>query len=117
MINNFKELEIWKLGIQIVKETYQLTGLFPQNETYGLSAQIRRAAVSVPSNIAEGFKRKHPKEFKQFLNIAFGSLAEVETQLIIAKELGYIDEQKVVRLSEKIELLNKMMYKLFTKIS
>ena len=75
----------------MVKEIYQLTSAFPQEELYGLSAQLRRSAVSVPSNIAEGAARSSKKEFLQFLSIARGSLSELETQVIIAKELGYVE--------------------------
>ena len=75
----------------MVKEIYQLTSAFPREELYGLSAQLRRSAVSVPSNIAEGAARSSKKEFLQFLSIARGSLSELETQVIIAKELGYVE--------------------------
>ena len=74
-----KDLRIWKKGIEIVKEVYRFTESFPQKEQYGLISQMRRAAISIPSNIAEGFKRYHNKEFKQFLYIALGSAAELET--------------------------------------
>ena len=80
----------WQTAIALVKEVYKLTQSFPSSEIYGLSAQMRRAAVSVPSNIAEGAGRTGPKEFAQFLSIAKGSLSELETQLFIAAELGYI---------------------------
>jgi len=85
MINDYKDLRIWQSGIDLVKKIYSATKGFPEEEKFGLTSQMRRAAVSVPSNIAEGFKRQHKKEFKQFLNICLGSLAEVETQLIISK--------------------------------
>jgi four helix bundle protein len=81
----------WKTAIVLVKVVYQLTQKFPAAELYGLSAQMRRAAVSVPSNIAEGAARTGRREFAQFLSIAKGSLSELETQLFIAAELGYID--------------------------
>ncbi len=95
-IKNHKDLDCWKESINLVKVVYQLTKSFPAEETYGLTNQMRRAAISVPSNIAEGAGRKNPKEFIQFLYIAQGSLAELETQLIIAEELGYTKHQKEI---------------------
>ena len=84
-------LETWKESIALVKAVYAATQIFPKEETYGLVSQLRRAAISVPSNIAEGAARTGRREFAQFLNVARGSLSELETQLIIAVELGYID--------------------------
>lgn len=92
-----KDLDIWKMSIDLVTLVYQVTKNFPKDEVYGLTNQIRRAAVSIPSNIAEGSARASQKELIQFLYIALGSLAELETQFIIANNLGYIsyDEQKI----------------------
>ena len=84
---SYKELIVWQKSIQLVKSVYRLTEQFPKSELYGLSSQMRRAAVSIPSNIAEGYKRKGRAEFLQFLSIAEGSSAELETQIIISKEL------------------------------
>jgi four helix bundle protein len=78
---SYQDLEVWKLSIEFVKEIYLITGKFPKSETYGLSNQIRRAAASIPSNIAEGQGRNSSKEFRQFLSIALGSVAETETQI------------------------------------
>lgn len=89
-IQSFRDLRIWSWGIDIVKKTYILTDRFPKKEMFGLASQMQRAAVSIPSNIAEGHIRSHTKEFVQFLHIALGSCAELETQAIIAFELGYI---------------------------
>jgi four helix bundle protein len=86
-IKSFKELIVWQKAIELVKETYKITREFPKSEIYGLSLQIRRAAISIPSNIAEGQLRKNLKEYLQFLRIAYGSSAELETQIIIAKYL------------------------------
>ena len=85
---SYQDLDVWKLSIDFVKQTYQLTQKFPKTEIYGLTNQIRRAAISIPSNIAEGQGRNSAKEFRQFLAIALGSIAEVETQLIIAREIA-----------------------------
>jgi four helix bundle protein len=87
-----EDLEIWKLSIRLVKETYLVTRSFPVEEKYGLSSQMRRAAISVPSNIAEGAGRKSKKEFDHFLSISLGSLTELETQFIISKELEFLSD-------------------------
>jgi len=84
------DLQVWQLAIRMVKDVYALTANFPPSETYGLTQQIRRAAVSVPSNIAEGAARNSTKEFLHFLGIARGSLSELETQIVIAREIGYL---------------------------
>jgi len=85
------KLDAWKQSIELVEEIYAITTLFPKSEMYGLTSQLRRAAVSVPSNLAEGAGRNGAKEFAHFLSIAGGSLSEVETQLIIASRLGWIE--------------------------
>jgi four helix bundle protein len=92
-VKSYKELLIWQKGIKIVVLVYKLTKDFPKDEIYALTSQLKRASVSVPSNIAEGFGRQTDKSFNHFLNIARGSLNEIETQLIIAKELGFIDNE------------------------
>jgi four helix bundle protein len=97
------ELVVWKEGVSLVKEVYQTTKGFPKEEVYGLTSQMRRAAVSIPSNIAEGAARNGDKEFLQFLSVARGSLSELETQVIIAKDLNYIKEDTT--LGNKIESL------------
>ncbi len=84
-----KDLEAWELSMQLVTDVYRLTSTFPKTELYGLSSQIRRSAVSVPSNIAEGAARRQNTEFRQFLYVALGSSAELETQLLIAINLGF----------------------------
>ena len=115
-IRSFKDLRAWQKGMELVKEIYKITKNFPSEELYVLSSQIRRAAISVPSNIAEGFRRKYRKEHKQFLNITLGSCAELETQVIIAKELGYIDTEKEAVLSELIDHICRMVVSLDKKI-
>lgn len=86
-----RDLDVWQRGMDMVAEIYQLTGHWPASEKYGLTTQLRRAAVSVPSNIAEGSARRTAADFSRFLDIAQGSLAEIETQLEIAKRIGLID--------------------------
>ena len=89
-MKHYKDLLVWQKAIALVTQVYVLTRSFPREEWYGLTSQIRRAAVSVPSNIAEGQARLTPGEFRHFLGIARGSLAELDTQLIIAEKLGYL---------------------------
>ena len=115
-IINFQDLRIWQIGIEVVKDIYILTKKFPKEELYGLTSQMRRSAVSIPSNIAEGFRRYHNKEYKQFLYIALGSCAELETQIIIAKELDYITETDKTELIEKIKYICRMTVKLINKL-
>ena len=93
-----------------------MTKKFPKEELYGLTSQMRRSAVSIPSNIAEGFRRYHNKEYKQFLYIALGSCAELETQIIIANELDYINETDKTELIEKIKYICRMTVKLINKL-
>ena len=99
-----KDLDIWKLGIELVERIYKKTQHFPKVEMYGLTSQMRRAAISYPSNIAEGAARNSKKEFLQFLYISLGSLSELETQLIIANRIGYLDSLEIV---DAIEVLRK----------
>ena len=87
---NYRELIVWQEAIKLAKVAYKLTEKFPRQETYALADQIRRAAVSVPSNIAEGQARRAPGDFRRFLHISLGSLAEVDTQLVLAQEFGYL---------------------------
>ena len=112
MTKSFRELLVWQKSMKLVTQIYKLTRTFPSFEMYGLANQIRRAAVAIPSNIAEGYIRKHKKEYAQFVNIAFASGAELETQLEIAKELLYVtDSDYSVTLSlldEVMRMLNKL---------
>ena len=114
---NFRDLDIWKLGKQLSLEVYELTEKLPGEEKYGLSSQMRRCAVSIPSNIAEGFNRFHNKEYRQFLYIALGSCAELETQLEIAKDLSYIDSDRGNKLIESITHESKMLRNLIKKLN
>ena len=114
---SFKDLLVWQRGIQLVKGVYLLTRGFPSEEKFGLISQMRRAAVSIPSNIAEGQARNTTGEFIQFLAIAQGSLAELETQLIVAAELGFCSSEAIGEISENILQLKKMLYALRAKLS
>lgn len=91
-IKSYKDLLIWQKGFEIVISTYKLTKTFPQEELYALTSQIKRASVSIPSNIAEGYGRNTDKSFSHFIDISRGSLYELETQLLIAKELDFIQD-------------------------
>jgi four helix bundle protein len=104
---NYRELIVWQEGIKLAKAVYKLTEKFPRQETYALADQIRRAVVSVPSNIAEGPARKAPGDFRRFLHISLGSRAEVDTQLVLAQEFGYLSREDVDVLDEQIQSLRK----------
>ena len=112
----FKDLRIWQKSIEIVSDIYLLTKKFPKEELYGLTSQIRRSAISIPSNIAEGFRRYHNKEYRQFLYISLGSCAELETQIAIAKNLKYITEEKEIELTEKLDHICRMTSNLIKKL-
>ena len=99
-----KKLDAWKISVELVKEIYKLRASFPKEEIYGLVSQMRRAAISIPSNLAEGAARKNDREFVQFLYIALGSLSELDTQIHIARELGYLRGKEV---GESAQLLDK----------
>ena len=116
-IKNFRDLKIWQKGIHITKHIYDITKSFPREELYGLTSQMRRAAVSIPSNIAEGFNRVHNKEYKQFLNIAYGSCAELETHTEISFQFKYLNKtQKELILSE-LNQESRMIVTLIKKLS
>lgn len=99
-----KKLEVWKKSIDFVTKIYKMTESFPDNEKFGLISQIRRSAVSIPSNISEGAARSSKKEFMQFLSIAQGSTSELETQLIISSNLGYLKNEDMCLLDELDEI-------------
>ena len=109
MLKNYKELKVWQRSYQLCLEIYGITKGFPKEEKYGLSSQIRRAAVSVPSNIAEGYGRKTTPEYIRFLYIAYGSNCELETQILLSKDLGYIEAGKIEFLQEGIEAVERML--------
>ncbi|HLB73073.1 MAG TPA: four helix bundle protein [Sedimentisphaerales bacterium] len=115
-IRNFRDLEVWKKGIEIAKDVYRMTGQFPREEVYGLTSQMRRASVSVPSNIAEGFNRLHNKEYSRFLYVALGSCAELETQVEISGELKYIDDKEKAILLEELDHESRMLRNLIKKL-
>ncbi len=103
-----KNMDVWKLSMDLVINVYELTAKFPTEEKFGLAQQMRRAAVSVPSNISEGSARKSPNEFVQFLHISLGSLAELETQLIISERLGF-NQNEMTRDYELVNRIRQMI--------
>jgi len=115
-MHRYKELEIWKRSINLIVSVYELTKEFPSEEKFGLTNQLKRAVVSVASNIAEGAGRNSNKEFNQFLGIAMGSILEVETQLIIAEKLSYLKEDQLESLLDMIDQLIRMTKSLQNKL-
>lgn len=113
-IQSYKDLIIWQKSMVLVEQIFILTKLFPRGELYGLVSQMRRAAVSIPSNIAEGFGRNSSKEYAHFYAIAYGSALELETQLIISHRVGYINDENykkaLLLLDEILKMLNKMVH-------
>jgi len=107
-MHRYQELQVWQLAMDLSESVYRRSEDFPKDERFGLTSQIRRAAVSIPSNIAEGAGRNSNGEFNQFLGISVGSLFELETQLILASRFGYIEETKSQL--EKIDVLRKMIF-------
>jgi four helix bundle protein len=108
-IKSYKDLLVWQKGIVIVKEIYLLCSDLPKDEMYGLQSQMKRASISIPSNIAEGYGRNYTQNYIQFLRMARGSLLELETQIIISKELGFIKTDKFNQIINLITEENKML--------
>ncbi|MDY6838821.1 MAG: four helix bundle protein [Thermodesulfobacteriota bacterium] len=109
MLKNYKELKVWQRSYQLCLQTYGITKEFPEDERYGLSSQMRRAAVSVPSNIAEGYGRKTTQDYIRFLHIAYGSNCELETQILLGGDLGYIEAPKLEILRQGIGEVERML--------
>ena len=113
---NFRELEVWKLGKEIVLDVYRVTKEFPKEEMYGLIVQMRRAAVSIPSNVAEGFNRKHNPEYRQLLYVALGSCAELETQIEVAHDLGFLSVGNRDKMLEQLDHESRMLRNLIKRL-
>ena len=105
----YRDLLVWQSAMQIAEDVYRLTEQLPKHELYSLTSQLRRAAVSIPSNIAEGHGRNSPKEFNHFLGIALGSLAELETQLLLAERLQYLEEMQLTSVLKMADETSKML--------
>ena len=110
-------LKVWRKAIDIAEKVYTVTAGFPKHELYGLAGQMRRASISIGSNIAEGFAREHPKEYRHYLHIALGSCAEPDTQLVICHRMKYIDDKELDELSEDINHEARMLNTLAGKVS
>ena len=115
-VESFKDLFVWQKGIELVNEIYKLTKLFPKEELYCLTSQIRRAAISVPSNIAEGWGRGTTKNYIQFLEIARGSLYETNTLIIISYNQDYVNKEICDKIEEKINEIGRMLNTLIAKL-
>jgi four helix bundle protein len=115
-MKTFRDLFIWQKGMTLVTNTYQITQSFPKEELFGLTSQIRRSAISLPSNIAEGYGRESNKEFSRFINIAISSLFELQTQIEIAKNINYLNENEFKNLYEETRELEAMIISFSKKL-
>ena len=111
-MSSFRDLDVWQLGMDLVVEVYKLCKILPPEERFALTDQLRRAVISVPSNVAEGFSRNSPKEFRHFLQIASGSRAEVQTQLLIAERVGLLTREQTKPALLLMERLGKALHAL-----
>lgn len=109
MLRSFRELQVWQKSYALALDVYSVTSDFPSHEAYGLTAQIRRAPVSVPSNIAEGYSRGHTMDYVRFANMAYGSLAELHTQLMLARDLGYMNQDAYDAVSGRYGEVERML--------
>src|SRR4051812_845446 len=108
-IQSYKELEVWQLGMDLAEECYRVTKDFPKEELFGMTCQIRRAAASIPANIAEGQGREHTREFLHYLSVARGSLMELETHLMLSQRVGLLDPAKATLLLTQTERISRML--------
>ena len=115
-IKTFRDLIVWQKSISFVTEIYKMTNVFPKEEQFSLTSQLRRAAISIPSNIAEGFGRHTRKEYIRFLQIAIGSTFELQTQIEIAKNLNFISQENFSRVFELSREIERMLSSLITKL-
>lgn len=115
-MSNYKELKVWQQAMDLVMDIYILTRDFPNDERFGLTSQMRRSSVSIPSNIAEGSGRDTKGNFSNFLNFAKGSTCELETQILIACKLGYISQEKTENLTNSTAHIERMLYKLIRSL-
>lgn len=116
-VKSYKELNIWEKGVEIVDHVYEITEKFPKKELYTLTSQMQRSAIGIPSNIAEGFARGHTAEYGQFLRMALGSCAELETQLVIAHRRNYTTQREILSLQEDLDHESRMIMNLIKSLS
>jgi four helix bundle protein len=115
-IKSFRDLIVWQKSVSLVTDIYQVTSQFPKEEIYGITSQIRRSAVSIPSNIAEGYGRKSTQDYIRFLQVAVGSLYELETQMEISINLEYLKRETYTELNGKFTEIEKMLVSMINKI-
>lgn len=115
-LQSYKELIVWQKSVELSLKVYQVTTKFPRVEQYGITSQMRRAAVSIPSNIAEGYSRKNKIEYSRFINIAFGSAAELETQIIISKKFNFVKDSDFKEIDMLLKEILSMLYVLQEKL-
>ncbi|MDD5507559.1 MAG: four helix bundle protein [Bacteroidales bacterium] len=115
-MRTYRDLVVWQKAIELVTLIYKITKPFPEDEKYSLVSQIRRAAVSIPSNIAEGYGRKHTNDCSRYLQISIGSVFELQTQLIISKILNYVDNEQYNNIENKTREIERMLSSLISKI-
>jgi four helix bundle protein len=116
MTQSYRDLIVWQKAYSLCLEVYKAAKDFPRSEEYGLTSQLRRCSVSIPSNIAEGYNRKGRKEYVQFLHTAYGSLAELQTQLMLAKDIGYLPSDHFAKLYEGADEVGKMLWKMIDSL-
>jgi len=116
-MHNYKKLKIWEKSMELSLSVYQVTNTFPSEERFGLTSQIRRCAVSIPSNIAEGSSRDSSKDFSRFLRISIGSSFELETQLLLSKELGFLSERNFDHVKDILDEVQKMLNSFIKKMN
>lgn len=115
-VKTYRDLLIWQKAMELVTQVYSITNSFPDSEKFGLTSQLRRSSISIPANIAEGYGRKSPGDFKRFLNISMGSLFELQTELEIAKNLDFIPNEIFSKLHEDSREIERMMSSFITKV-
>jgi len=113
---SYRDLKVWQKSIELARDLYTKTRTFPEDERFGLTSQVRRAGVSICSNIAEGQARRTTKDFVQFLHISRGSLAELDTQLTLSHKLGYLDEENYQKLLIQIDEIQRMLFSMIAKL-
>lgn len=116
VVKSFRDLIVWQKSMDLVAECYRLTDAFPAREIYGLSSQLRRAAVSIPANISEGYGRQHRREYVQFLSVAAGSLAELETHLLLAERLKFASRQDLGPAMSQLDEVSRMLHALIRSL-
>lgn len=116
MLKNYKELKVWQKSYQLCLKVYKITAVYPGEERFGLTSQTRRSAVSVPSNIAEGYGRRTTADYIRSLYIAYGSVCELETQIMLGKDLGYIDSVEIGEITDDIQEVERMLMALIKSL-